>query len=95
VGGGSHSDNPSAWELAEAGEIDIPSSDYGLAASLMAPLWLADTPTAGRGLIPLVSQGAGPGLRRNRGWRAAPLGVATRDREPVFGAVCRRGPLAG
>jgi hypothetical protein len=77
-------------ELAEAGEIDILSSDYVPVALLMVPFWLAHTPAVGRGLIPLLSQGAGGGLRRNRGWRPRPLGVAARDREPVFRAVCRR-----
>jgi alpha-D-ribose 1-methylphosphonate 5-triphosphate diphosphatase PhnM len=41
--------NPSARDLAEAGEIGILSSDYVPAALLMAPFWLTDTPAVGRG----------------------------------------------
>ena len=43
VRGGSHSDNASACELAEQGELDILSSDYVPGALLMAAFRLAET----------------------------------------------------
>jgi alpha-D-ribose 1-methylphosphonate 5-triphosphate diphosphatase len=68
VCGGSHSDNASARELAEGGELDILSSDYVPAALLMAPFRLADTPSGGgpARAIPLVSKApaAATGLKR-------------------------------
>ena len=47
VRGGSHSGNASARELAEAGQLDILSSDYVPAALLMAAFRLADAPCVG------------------------------------------------
>ena len=58
VRGGSHSGNASARELAEAGVLDILSSDYVPAALLMAAFRLADAPNVGglAGAIRLVSK---------------------------------------
>jgi alpha-D-ribose 1-methylphosphonate 5-triphosphate diphosphatase len=58
VRGGSHSGNASARELAEAGHLDILSSDYLPAALLMAAFRLADAPAVGglAGTIRLVSK---------------------------------------
>ena len=58
VRGGSHSGNASARELAEAGQLDILSSDYVPAALLMAAFRLADAPAMGglAGAMRLVSK---------------------------------------
>ncbi len=99
VRGGSHSGNVSARELAEAGELDILSSDYVPAALLMAAFRLADSPAVGglAGAIRAVSKAPAEatGLKDRGeiavGRRADLLGVATHDGEPVVRAVWRQG----
>ena len=99
VRGGSHSGNASARELAEAGELDILSSDYVPAALLMAAFRLADAPAVGglAGAIRLVSKAPAEatGLHDRGeiavGRRADLLRVATHDGEPVVRAVWREG----
>jgi len=99
VRGGSHSGNASARELAEAGHLDILSSDYVPAALLMAAFRLADAPAAGglAGAMRLVSKAPAEatGLRDRGeiavGRRADLLRVATHDGEPVVRAVWREG----
>jgi alpha-D-ribose 1-methylphosphonate 5-triphosphate diphosphatase len=99
VRGGSHSGNASARELAEAGELDILSSDYVPAALLMAAFRLADTPAVGglAGAVRLVSKAPAEatGLTDRGeiapGRRADLLRVATHDGEPVVRAVWRQG----
>jgi alpha-D-ribose 1-methylphosphonate 5-triphosphate diphosphatase len=99
VRGGSHSGNASARELAEAGHLDILSSDYVPAALLMAAFRLADTPAVGglAGAIRLVSKAPAEatGLKDRgevaMGRRADLLRVATHDGEPVVRAVWREG----
>jgi alpha-D-ribose 1-methylphosphonate 5-triphosphate diphosphatase len=99
VRGGSHSGNASARELAEAGELDILSSDYVPAALLMAAFRLADTPAVGglAGAVRLVSKAPAEatGLKDRGeiavGRRADLLRVATHDGEPVVRAVWRQG----
>jgi alpha-D-ribose 1-methylphosphonate 5-triphosphate diphosphatase len=99
VRGGSHSGNASARELAEAGELDILSSDYVPAALLMAAFRLADTPAVGglAGAMRLVSKAPAEatGLKDRGeiavGRRADLLRVATHDGEPVVRAVWREG----
>jgi alpha-D-ribose 1-methylphosphonate 5-triphosphate diphosphatase len=103
VRGGSHSGNASARELAEAGHLDILSSDYVPAALLMAAFRLADTPAVGglAGAVRLVSKAPAEatGLHDRGeiavGRRADLLRVATHDGEPVVRAVWREGrPVA-
>ncbi len=99
VRGGSHSGNASARELAEAGHLDILSSDYVPAALLMAAFRLADTPAVGglAGAVRLVSKAPAEatGLHDRGeiavGRRADLLRVATHDSEPVVRAVWREG----
>ena len=99
VRGGSHSGNASARELAEAGQLDILSSDYVPAALLMAAFRLADTPAVGglAGAVRLVSKAPAEatGLHDRGeiavGRRADLLRVATHDGEPVVRAVWREG----
>ena len=99
VRGGSHSGNASARELAEAGQLDILSSDYVPAALLMAAFRLADAPAVGglAGAIRLVSKtpAEATGLHDRGeiavGRRADLLRVATHDGEPVVRAVWREG----
>jgi alpha-D-ribose 1-methylphosphonate 5-triphosphate diphosphatase len=99
VRGGSHSGNASARELAEAGHLDILSSDYVPAALLMAAFRLADAPAAGglAGAMRLVSKAPAEatGLKDRGeiavGRRADLLRVATHDGEPVVRAVWREG----
>jgi alpha-D-ribose 1-methylphosphonate 5-triphosphate diphosphatase len=99
VRGGSHSGNASARELAEAGHLDILSSDYVPAALLMAAFRLADTPAVGglAGAVRLVSKAPAEatGLRDRGeiavGRRADLLRVTTHDGEPVVRAVWREG----
>ena len=99
VRGGSHSGNASAQELAEAGELDILSSDYVPGALLMAAFRLAGAPNVG-GLpaaIRLVSKAPAEatGLMDRgeiaSGRRADLLRVAIHDGEPVVRAVWREG----
>ena len=99
VRGGSHSGNASARELAEAGHLDILSSDYVPAALLMAAFRLADAPAVGglAGAMRLVSMAPAEatGLKDRGeiavGRRADLLRVATHDGEPVVRAVWREG----
>jgi alpha-D-ribose 1-methylphosphonate 5-triphosphate diphosphatase len=99
VRGGSHSGNASARELAEAGELDILSSDYVPAALLMAAFRLAGTAAVGglAGAIRLVSKAPAEatGLKDRGeiavGRRADLLRVAIHDGEPVVRAVWRQG----
>ena len=99
VRGGSHSGNASARELAEAGELDILSSDYVPGALLMAAFRLADAPAVGGlpGAIRLVSKSpaAATGLRDRGeiapGLRADLLRVSLYEGEPVVRAVWREG----
>jgi len=99
VRGGSHSGNASARELAEAGHLDILSSDYVPAALLMAAFRLADAPAVGglAGAMRLVSKAPAEatGLKDRGeiavGRRADLLRVATHDGEPVVRAVWRAG----
>jgi alpha-D-ribose 1-methylphosphonate 5-triphosphate diphosphatase len=99
VRGGSHSGNASARELAEAGHLDILSSDYVPAALLMAAFRLADTPAVGglAGAVRLISKAPAEatGLHDRGeiavGRRADLLRVATHDGEPVVRAVWREG----
>jgi alpha-D-ribose 1-methylphosphonate 5-triphosphate diphosphatase len=99
VRGGSHSGNASARELAEAGQLDILSSDYVPAALLMAAFRLADAPNVGglAGAIRLVSKtpAEATGLHDRGeiavGRRADLLRVAMHDGEPVVRAVWREG----
>ena len=99
VRGGSHSGNASARELAEAGQLDILSSDYVPAALLMAAFRLADAPAVGglAGAMRLVSKAPAEatGLKDRGeiavGRRADLLRVATHDGEPVVRAVWREG----
>jgi alpha-D-ribose 1-methylphosphonate 5-triphosphate diphosphatase len=99
VRGGSHSGNASARELAEAGQLDILSSDYVPAALLMAAFRLADAPSVGGlpGAIRLVSKNPAQatGLHDRgeiaAGRRADLLRVVMHDGEPVVRAVWREG----
>ena len=99
VRGGSHSGNASARELAEAGQLDILSSDYVPAALLMAAFRLADAPAMGglAGAMRLVSKAPAEatGLKDRGeiavGRRADLLRVAKHDGEPVVRAVWREG----
>ncbi|MGA8587300.1 MAG: alpha-D-ribose 1-methylphosphonate 5-triphosphate diphosphatase [Roseiarcus sp.] len=99
VRGGSHSGNASARKLAEAGQLDILSSDYVPAALLMAAFRLADAPAVGglAGAMRLVSKAPAEatGLKDRGeiavGRRADLLRVAKHDGEPVVRAVWREG----
>ena len=99
VRGGSHSGNASARDLAEAGHLDILSSDYVPSALLMAAFRLAETPSVGglAGAIRLISKAPAEatGLRDRGeialGRRADLLRVAFHDGEPVVRAVWRAG----
>jgi alpha-D-ribose 1-methylphosphonate 5-triphosphate diphosphatase len=99
VRGGSHSGNASARELAEAGYLDILSSDYVPAALLMAAFRLADTAAVGglAGAVRLISKAPAEatGLHDRGeiavGRRADMLRVATHDGEPIVRAVWREG----
>jgi alpha-D-ribose 1-methylphosphonate 5-triphosphate diphosphatase len=99
VRGGSHSGNASARELAEAGHLDILSSDYVPAALLMAAFRLADAPAVGglAAAMRLVSKAPAEatGLKDRGeiavGRRADLLRVAMHDGEPVVRAVWRKG----
>jgi alpha-D-ribose 1-methylphosphonate 5-triphosphate diphosphatase len=99
VRGGSHSGNASARQLAEAGQLDILSSDYVPAALLMAAFRLADAPAVGglAGAMRLVSKAPAEatGLKDRGeiavGRRADLLRVARHDGEPVVRAVWREG----
>jgi alpha-D-ribose 1-methylphosphonate 5-triphosphate diphosphatase len=96
---GSHSGNASARALAEAGQLDILSSDYVPAALLMAAFRLADAPAVGglAGAVRLVSKAPAEatGLKDRGeiavGRRADLLRVAMHDGEPVVRAVWREG----
>jgi alpha-D-ribose 1-methylphosphonate 5-triphosphate diphosphatase len=99
VRGGSHSGNVAARDLAEAGKLDILSSDYVPSALLMAAFRLADARAVGGlpGAIRMVSKtpAEATGLSDRgeiaEGRRADLLRVATHDGEPVVRAVWREG----
>ena len=99
VRGGSHSGNASARALAEAGELDILSSDYVPGALLMAAFRLAEAPHVGGlpGAIRLVSKAPAQatGLKDRgeiaAGLRADLLRVTLHEGEPVVRAVWREG----
>jgi len=99
VRGGSHSGNASARELAEAGELDILSSDYVPAALLMAAFRLAVADNVGGlpGAIRLITKAPAEAtglFDRGEivvGRRADLLRVARHDEEPVVRAVWREG----
>ena len=99
VRGGSHSGNASARELAQAGELDILSSDYVPGALLMGAFRLRDVEAVGGlpGAVRLVTKAPAEaaGLRDRGeialGRRADLLRVATHDGEPVVRAVWREG----
>jgi len=96
VRGGSHSGNASALELAEAGQLDILSSDYVPGALLMAAFRLAELgglPSAIRLVTKAPADATG---LRDRGEiavdkRADMLRVTLHDGEPVVRAVWREG----
>ena len=99
VRGGSHSGNASATALAEAGQLDILSSDYVPAALLMAAFRLADAAEVGGlpGAIRLVTSAPAraTGLSDRGelapGLRADLLRVGLHGGEPVVRAVWREG----
>ena len=99
VRGGSHSGNASATALAEAGQLDILSSDYVPAALLMAAFRLADAEEVGGlpGAIRLVTSAPAraTGLSDRGelapGLRADLLRVGLHGGEPVVRAVWREG----
>ncbi|HME83169.1 MAG TPA: alpha-D-ribose 1-methylphosphonate 5-triphosphate diphosphatase [Roseiarcus sp.] len=99
VRGGSHSGNAAARDFAEAGHLDILSSDYIPAALLMAAFRLAETPAVGglSGAIRLVSKTPAEATGLNDrgeialGRRADLLRVGLHDGEPVVRAVWREG----
>jgi len=96
VRGGSHSGNASALELAEAGQLDILSSDYVPGALLMEAFRLAELgglPSAIRLVTKAPADATG---LRDRGEiavdkRADMLRVTLHDGEPVVRAVWREG----
>jgi alpha-D-ribose 1-methylphosphonate 5-triphosphate diphosphatase len=99
VRGGSHSGNASARELAEAGELDILSSDYVPGALLLAAFQLAEAPNVGGlpGAIRLVSKAPAEATGLDDrgeiavGRRADLLRVTLHEGEPVVRAVWREG----
>jgi alpha-D-ribose 1-methylphosphonate 5-triphosphate diphosphatase len=99
VRGGSHSGNASARDFAEAGLLDILSSDYVPAALLMGAFRLADAPNVGGlpGAIRLVTknpaEAAGLSDRGEIaiGRRADFVRVSAHAGEPVVRAVWRTG----
>ena len=99
VRGGSHSGNASARELAEAGLLDILSSDYVPAALLMGAFRLADAPNVGGlpGAIRLVTKNPAEAVglfdrgEIATGRRADLVRVAAHHNEPVVRAVWRAG----
>jgi len=99
VRGGSHSGNASARDLAEAGLLDILSSDYVPAALLMAAFRLADAPKVGglAGAVRTVTknpaEAAGLSDRGEIavGRRADLVRVRAHHGEPVVRAVWREG----
>jgi alpha-D-ribose 1-methylphosphonate 5-triphosphate diphosphatase len=99
VRGGSHSGNASARDLAEAGLLDILSSDYVPAALLMAAFHLADAPSIGglAGAVRLVTKNPAEAaglVDRGEivvGRRADLVRVRAHHGEPVARAVWREG----
>jgi alpha-D-ribose 1-methylphosphonate 5-triphosphate diphosphatase len=99
VRGGSHSGNASARDFAEAGLLDILSSDYVPAALLMAAFHLADAPEIGglAGAVRMVTknpaEAAGLADRGEIvvGRRADLVRVRPHHGEPVVRAVWREG----
>jgi alpha-D-ribose 1-methylphosphonate 5-triphosphate diphosphatase len=99
VHGGSHSGNASARDFAEAGLLDILSSDYVPAALLMAAFHLADAPHVGglAGAVRMVTKNpaevAGLADRGEIivGRRADLVRVRAHHGDPVVRAVWREG----
>ncbi len=99
VRGGSHSGNAAARDLAEAGALDILSSDYVPSALLMAAFRLADLPAVGglpwavRMVTKTPAQATGLSDRGEirPDLRADLLRVAIHDGEPVVRAAWREG----
>jgi alpha-D-ribose 1-methylphosphonate 5-triphosphate diphosphatase len=99
VRGGSHSGNASARDFAEAGLLDILSSDYVPAALLMGAFRLADAPHMGGlpGAIRLVTKNPAEAVGLSDrgeiaiGRRADLVRVAAHQNEPVVRAVWRMG----
>ncbi len=99
VRGGSHSGNASARDFAEAGLLDILSSDYVPAALLMGAFRLADAPSVGGlpGAIRLVTKNPAEAVGlfdRGEiaiGRRADLVRVAAHQNDPVVRAVWRLG----
>jgi alpha-D-ribose 1-methylphosphonate 5-triphosphate diphosphatase len=99
VRGGSHSGNASAHDFAEAGLLDILSSDYVPAALLMAAFRLADAPNVGglAGAVRMVTknpaEAAGLSDRGEIvvGRRADLVRARAHHGEPVVRAVWREG----
>jgi alpha-D-ribose 1-methylphosphonate 5-triphosphate diphosphatase len=99
VRGGSHSGNASARDFAEAGLLDILSSDYVPAALLMAAFHLADAPNVNglAGAVRMVTknpaEAAGLADRGEIvvGRRADLVRVRSHHGEPVVRAVWREG----
>ncbi len=97
VRGGSHSGNASARDFAEAGLLDILSSDYVPAALLMGAFRLADAPHMGGlpGAVRLVTKNPAEAVGlfdRGEiaiGRRADLVRVAAHQNEPVVRAVWR------
>ncbi len=100
VRGGSHSGNASARELAEAGELDILSSDYVPAALLMAAFRLADAPEVGGlpGAIRLVTKTPGrsrPALPTAARSRSAGAPICCASRRMTASRWCARSGAKG
>jgi alpha-D-ribose 1-methylphosphonate 5-triphosphate diphosphatase len=99
VRGGSHSGNASAREFAEAGLLDILSSDYVPAALLMGAFHLADAPNVGglAGAVRMVTKNPAEAVglfdrgEIALGRRADLLRVRIHESEPVVRAVWRQG----
>ena len=101
VRGGSHSGNASAREFAEAGLLDILSSDYVPAALLMSAFHLADAANVGglAGAVRMVTKNPAEAvglLDRGEialGRRADLVRARIHESEPVVRAVWRQGRL--
>ena len=99
VRGGSHSGNVAARELADAGLLDMLSSDYVPASLLLGAFQLADSPGVGGlpGAIRLVTQNPAKALGlEDRGTiaigkRADLIRVTDAERTPVVRTVWRSG----
>lgn len=101
IRGGSHSGNVSAKELAEAGLLDIVSSDYVPSALLLSAFRLAelwqDLPRAVACVTnsPATIAGLDDRGRLETGLRADVIRVAMADQTPLIKAVWSRGQRVG